>query len=82
MGPVPLKQLLALKERGRLLPDHEVSRDRKTWQRAGEIAELYPEQVSADPPGEAEVVEAAEVDFSFLSPEATALLYPRGNPWQ
>ncbi len=41
MGPLPMEKLQALKERGRLLAEHEVSQDRRQWARAATVPELF-----------------------------------------
>lgn len=42
MGPFSLEQLESLRDRGRLLPDHELSRDRKKWTAASRVSHLFP----------------------------------------
>lgn len=44
MGPFSLEQLESLRDRGRLLPDHELSRDRKKWTAAARVSQLFPGQ--------------------------------------
>ncbi|SFJ02073.1 GYF domain-containing protein [Planctomicrobium piriforme] len=46
LGPFELDQLRSLRDRGRLLPDHEISPDRRQWEPASRLTALF-EQAKA-----------------------------------
>lgn len=71
MGPLTLDKLQSLQERGRLLPDHELSTDRRQWSPAAQIVELFgdapqAEQVAATV-GDTEAAVAGDVMWFYLS---------------
>ena len=84
IGPFGLDQLHSLRERGRLLAEHEVSRDRRNWEPAAHLAGVFTPVASAVAAGdgfalEPEPVTAVAAAPGIASAGAATWHYERDN---
>ena len=75
-GPIPLVDLQAWAEEGRIAPEHQLSRDQSIWVSAESIPELHMEWVAETPDGQTfgPFPQAALTDFlnlGVIPPEST-----------